>query len=467
MKILMVSNRDVFNGNIAGLEAYPIQGPEELDEAVLTVANGLVVDAHDLRYAHGIVSAIRTSPNEQIFLKPLFLFTTDEIDDPFLSTLPDDTTDLQSLVLILDRIGKIQTRIDQLAFHEAQSLKHNMTIRLLRMLFTRNTTFKPVLSARARDGYILPWLAVYFKPGEERESHLIVDFARKEGLIDGEFLDRAYLCPKCEGAYVLTRECCVRCLSANLDPRDMIHHFLCAYIGPIDDFMQENTMVCPKCSEVVRHIGVDYDKPSQIYSCMSCNHESQDVTIRTVCVHCGNNCRVEELTPRMMTTLQLTSKGEQIAIQGFATTIKELLRLEGVVEYDVFRVMLSYEVPRVERSGRVSSLGFIRFQEFEAMATALQSNRADVFNELAVIIKSNLRTSDIISFYNESTLVFLFTETPQEGAHIIMGRIHDLMLALIKDNAKNYTPEIIMNYLTLDQGLDSEAYLSLMFEGRA
>ena len=49
-----------------------------------------------------------------------------------------------------------------------------------------------------------------------------------------------------------------------------IHHFRCSHQAVETEFQAGPHLVCPKCSQHLRHYGSDYDKPGAVFACQGC-----------------------------------------------------------------------------------------------------------------------------------------------------------------------------------------------------
>ena len=107
------------------------------------------------------------------------------------------------------------------------------------------------------------------------------------------------------------REVCPKCSSSNTTPDDIIHHFPCGYVGPMKDYKNQidDKLDCPKCNKRLRHIGVDYDKPSVIYECNHCAHKFQDYYVNAKCLSCESDKSVDQLRSMEIRSYRLTKKG--------------------------------------------------------------------------------------------------------------------------------------------------------------
>lgn len=130
-----------------------------------------------------------------------------------------------------------------------------------------------------------------------------------------KFIDRIHVCPNCGDSHLLFVECCPKCRSSEINQEEMIHHFRCANISPESTYAYDGQLVCPKCRHVLRHIGVDYDRPATIYSCSNCNNTFLASAMKVRCTNCTTESTPEELSPADIWEYKLTPVG----IAAFAT----------------------------------------------------------------------------------------------------------------------------------------------------
>src|SRR5262249_49631791 len=108
-----------------------------------------------------------------------------------------------------------------------------------------------------------------FPDDPERQVAFLEDLAGG-GCLERGFFDTIHLC-KTRRRYNLNfREVCPVCSSPNVEVADLVHHFRCAFVAPSSRFARGSRLVCPKCDRELKHIGVDYEKPAQSFSCRPC-----------------------------------------------------------------------------------------------------------------------------------------------------------------------------------------------------
>ena len=141
-----------------------------------------------------------------------------------------------------------------------------------------------------------------------------------DGLLEKSFVDRLHGCPACSSVRLNVREECFECRSPNLEETAIIHHFKCAYQGPLQDFKQGSDLVCPKCARELRHFGVDYDKPGTVVTCLDCGATSSDTAVGFKCLDCGAHTDGDVIATHDVFSHALTEKGRAFVEEGYIVT---------------------------------------------------------------------------------------------------------------------------------------------------
>lgn len=147
---------------------------------------------------------------------------------------------------------------------------------------SRIETIEPALEPNHPTGHFYPAIATVL--GRTALDHECLEKLASLGLLGREIVNRIRLCPECDDNRINYREVCPKCASINVLQQEMITHFACAYSAPIQDFRRGADLLCPKCNEMLRHIGVDYEKPSQLFRCLDCSFVFRDPTVETQCL---------------------------------------------------------------------------------------------------------------------------------------------------------------------------------------
>ena len=125
-------------------------------------------------------------------------------------------------------------------------------------------------------------------PDDSDMRKLVDKLLEKNYIEPAKFVERIQLCPDCHGDNLIFSECCKKCKSSDLKEEDLIHHFRCANISPESEYMSDGELICPKCKRLLRHIGLDYDRPSKVQTCNNCGAQQFNSAIKVLCANCGN-----------------------------------------------------------------------------------------------------------------------------------------------------------------------------------
>lgn len=311
----------------------------------------------------------------------------------------------------------------------------NIVFKIIRHIYIRDTKLVPHRCIWDMHGWVYPQLIPYIESSSE-DFFFIFDFMESQNIVTGEFYNKIFCCSRCKCAFLNFREICPDCGSLNLKLEDIIHHFPCAYIGPHVDFSQDNILICPKCDKELRHIGVDYDKPSIVYSCKDCSHNCQDPVISTECFHCGRKAPPEEVDLHNINIYSLTSLGKNAALYGINSLFRNMLNNKvQAIPLDIFNKFLTLEIERIRRYKlSESTLIYINIKNIEEVHIRLGNRSAAIFDEILTIIISSLRKSDIITVVNNSLFLIILFETPLSGAEDALRRIKESVLSLLSSN---------------------------------
>ncbi|NIN12187.1 MAG: hypothetical protein GTN78_04020, partial [Gemmatimonadales bacterium] len=151
---------------------------------------------------------------------------------------------------------------------------------------------------------------------ESTDALELLEGLEAEGFLAARLADKVHLCPACGWHTLNFMEVCPRCRSIDIGLQQVVHHFSCAYVGPISEFRQGVDLVCPKCDEQLRHMGLDYEKPSDTYVCNECRHVFTDSEVEVHCFHCGHVTPATELGPTRVHAFTATAKADRAVQYG-------------------------------------------------------------------------------------------------------------------------------------------------------
>lgn len=137
-------------------------------------------------------------------------------------------------------------------------------------------------------------------------NHLLVElgYAKQKN-----FIERIHVCPHCKSSHLFYMEACPKCDSSLLKEEAVLHHFRCANISPESSYAYDGELRCPKCHHFLRHIGVDYDRPSNVYTCQQCKHTFLHTRMKVYCTSCKKTLRPSELLATDVYNYEFTAEG--------------------------------------------------------------------------------------------------------------------------------------------------------------
>lgn len=338
------------------------------------------------------------------------IWETDDAPSDEPLPLRDLPSDLRSLVESINR------RIAQI--REAGSEEEgSLGLRLLRFMMTRGDTFRPLRTSATKDGFVYPQLEPLLE-GTGRVVIPVLSSLAERGRLNGEFVTKRHACINCRSGFLNFVETCPDCGSAHLEADELVHHFRCAYTGPMWEYEQDDgPLSCPKCDRELHQIGVDYDKPSFVYACQQCANQFQEPTIRTDCYHCGHAAPPEQQIEETIQAYRVTAPGEQAALHGTgASFLSDLRQTTKVLDYSAFRVVLSTEAERVRRQKYTSSLLVVRLAGiYDVQSEFMRESSQEIIEEIARLFDEAADTSNYLGVHH-SLFFFLLTDTAQDDA---------------------------------------------------
>lgn len=426
--------------------------------------DALIIDGSDAEFSRSKVFKIRGHHNHDIYLKPLFLLRSSGNSDIIVNELVDGVVfSLDQLELIVNRVQEIYLKNNDILEVKSISFEAEIINKVINLLTSRDKKqLKAIPYNKSGVGYFYPEISVNFNSIDEFNVIRILKIAEDEGMFTSTFAERIYLCTNCNGGYLNYREVCPQCSSSHARTEDLVHHFPCAYVGPINDFQNtiDDDLNCPKCNKKLRHIGVDYDKPSVLHTCLKCSHQYQDYSVKAKCISCQFDNPVENLIAKEIRDYTITRKGISVAYNGFISTSKDYDEVPGTVKYDVFKIMLKYEIERLRQNDYTSNIGYVHISNAGEIYSRIGVDRQkSLIAELIGILRHNLRSADFIAFYDASTLVLSMNEIPNKIANKILVEIANLTTTLMKRNFKNIEVEIKTYAAPLEIQLSHELQL--------
>lgn len=436
----------VINGRIEldNLIFFIVENNSTLRIEHLIGYDALIIDAQDLVFTRMMIKKLRSQFNPEYYLKPIILLNPRETNDPIIKTLTDGILfSIEQIKELTSTVKQIFFRTTQLDYNAPSNFHGQMIKKVFNFMFTRDMrTLAPQVDLSSSIGYTYPELSVNFEGNEEAQVLEILDWAEKEGLIWPDFHDRVYLCNSCSNGFLIYREVCPHCNSSNTSSQDLIHHFPCAFIGPVSDFRNnvDNAMVCPKCHKNLRHIGVDYDKPSVINHCNNCDKNFQDFYVKAKCLACQQDTDVQFLVPRSIYVYKLTKKGRTTAVNGIFTSNEYIEDVQGSINMETYHVLLHYQLERVRNNSDLRShIAVMHFENiWELYNKVGKKSHKKLLEDIIHVMREHIKSSDYIAVENPTTIHLCINDVDLSTAQRLVNKMEITIKELIKENFSGF-----------------------------
>ncbi len=431
-----------------------VHNSHQLTESDLFDTAALILDAKDEQLIIKMLKKIRSMRYKSFYLKPVFL--AEGKYSKQLVSQTDGVLYTDQIPNILDRVESINKRIEEIRTVTSKyTFSESILVKTLQYLFTRKTEMIPFRDRNSILSYCFPFISSIISREDQVILLDVLDYAHSEGLLEQTLVDRVNLCKTCYGTYHNFREVCPKCSSLNLQSVDLIHHFRCAFIGPATDYKQGGALVCPKCDKELRHIGIDYDKPSEIFNCLACNHQAQIPNMRAHCVDCGEENELEYLKTRAIYRFRLTAYGEEIAENGLQKIDKETISItddQRVLPIETWQVLLRQEIERVKLHGIRSKVISVKIADL-IIDPMDQDTRRDFKKEVLRELISYIRPVDVVTTNNTNEVFILFPDIKTKEV-IEMEEVFDYNLnKMIRDNIPTEEEVVTIKIFPVEEDL--------------
>lgn len=413
----------------------------ELRQESLDYLDGFVIDTDRVSHAREILLYVRTQDNIQISLLPIFINSVYKLPQE-VSIHTDGLIELTQLASYMQRVVTITKRIQKVTAPKLVAHDVLIQFKTLAYSYTRNVSIQPKPSRKSYIGYDFPFISLFYKDDEVISLLQNLKKAKQLNYLSFKLQDYVHLCKGCSGNYLNFRECCPKCESIDIKAHDMIHHFVCAHVAPEKDFKVEDGLECPKCDKHLRHIGIDYDKPSTIYSCNTCSHEFQNAGMNALCLDCGTENELDELLEKAVGSYMITQKGEQLLFQSKKNYISGNMTStdKGSLSLNLFKIIVNQEIQRIKTTSGNSMFVKIEFQNDELQLLNVDVKKA-LTKEIGDIIKSYLKEADILSAERFNKYYIMLPETKENQLERLENIQYNLS-KLLSDNLADSKQEI-------------------------
>lgn len=258
-------------------------------------------------------------------------------------------------------------------------------------------------------------------------GHAMVQNLTQRNLLDTTALvDRIRLCRSCGSGHLNYVDVCVECSALDIVREPSLHCFTCGHVGAQADYLKDGVLLCPNCLTRLRHIGTDYDRPLENYSCKACSAFFVDADVQARCLGCGQAHAPDDLLVRNVHDYQLSEAGLLAARQGLEQDFDPYFGGLSLVGVNTFRTLLDWQLELIARHGAPTfALLGVRFKNLGAALARLGPQRGHaLLDALIERIQVAIRDTDRCTRTTEEHLWLLLMYTDDIGLQRVTERLN-------------------------------------------
>ncbi len=381
---------------------------------------GFVLECDSEEEGVAIVKKLRRSP--ETFLHPIFLHvvTGEEIE-----LLTDGA--VVSLDDALEKAREFHKENVKLKHEQAEYAESTM-LRVLAYLYLRpDRIIKPL--QRWTNPFLYSYPLIDALAAEKQDALEVLNNLKNHRFLHSvDFIDRVRHCPRCNFSHYNFIDICPNCSSINIEQKPFLHCFSCGTVAPQEQFLQGSGLICPQCNAQLRHIGADYDRPLENYSCKDCGHFFQEPDIMAHCQNCGKKNDPEELVPRPVYSYQLTERGQYAVRTGELEEVYSLLDDLQNINPAHFTYTVDWLLKLCARhSEELFSLVGIRIDNIPQLHKKIGRYRlVELVDSYISRIREAIRSTDLTTHTPNDIIWILLPKTDCPNCDIVLRRILDL-----------------------------------------
>ncbi len=390
------------------------------------VADAVILETSSAAQAAEWLVALRR--DARYGLRPIFAREEHALTD--LPLIDGAVASSTACYLTLDEIS---ARVESLA----RDASDDPESRLLAFLFTRpGKLVEPVRDWRHPSLYRYPLLEV-FDPDASDGDAWLESLARRKLIEPIRLHDRVRRCPSCRGAHLSYTDLCASCGSVDICEDIFLHCYTCGHVAEQASYLRTDGVQCPKCHARLRHIGVDYDRALETFSCATCGSRFAEPDIKARCMHCGEQHATTDLRERRIETYQLSASGALAARTGQVGELFSLIDGFNYAHPTYFERTLDWQIDLRRRHPEVQ-FGLICIELVNVrrlLDATTRARTAQLIDAFVARLRELVRATDLVCRTDESCCWLLLPQTPPQGLEVLRARIEELPRLTALDSA--------------------------------
>jgi hypothetical protein len=402
-------------------ESWRVTGPSFPNAQALlrggTTVDAVLLHATDAAQAFAWLKELRGSA--EFALTPMFCT---QVFDEAVSALVDEV--LEHATHLSERVAAILER--QLALPSRANMDEQD--RLLAFLYTRELReIRPLCDWRSEHIYRYPLLEVFAPAGITPEEWL-QSLRRRLLLEPVELVDRVRQCSSCAGVHLNYVDVCPQCEAIDIRDSIFLHCHTCGHVDIQSAFVPGHGLGCPKCQARLRHIGVDYDRALEAFSCNACNGRFTEPEVKAHCYQCRKVANTETLLEKRVESYRLSEAGQLAARTGRVGELFALIDDTNCVHPAYFEQTLEFLL-NLSRRHKEIEFGLVCLRFANVRELLLQMPRVQVsqmIDGFALRLRELVRTTDMVMRSDDEHCWLLLPQTPEAGLKVLTSRVSQI-----------------------------------------
>ncbi len=284
----------------------------------------------------------------------------------------------------------------------------------------------PICDWRSREVYRYPLLEAF---GAGANGELLGLLANRGLLKRSALVERLRLCPSCHGAHVLFVDACPNCHALEIVPDESIHCFTCGHVASQRAFTLGGSLQCPNCRARLRHIGTEYDRPLEHFSCQRCAERFTEPEVIARCSICRYENRPDLLITREAGRYQITEYGRLSVFNHDLGTPIHRVERNGALNPTAFEHLLGWQSEiAAQHASCHFTLLLLQLDNLTELATRMTTGELSaLLKGLADQLPSLTRPGDVCTRTREAEFWVLMPQAGGDETQLLIGKIQSLI----------------------------------------
>lgn len=298
------------------------------------------------------------------------------------------------------------------------NIEQDWQARLLIYLYTRRSvrTLDASIDTSCKSFFRYPVIDIFCQTKDFDYAEWIKELVEREIIKIKKFVKSFFCCNNCYSARALFSERCPDCKSENIVLADFLHCYTCGNIAPEREFISEDELlVCSQCKTKLRHIGHDYDRPLESYSCNDCGSIFVDSEVITECVDCSYVSSTEKMIKQKINNYKLTKKAHHYIRMSLLEYSMSIFDEVNYIAPEFFYSLIEWAF-QMQKRNIAYEFSLLHISIFDYMTMIEISNISKKLREI-------LRKTDMLTKVNNQNIWIWLPNTDLSGAEIVADKL--------------------------------------------